>query len=61
MDGRFIVVGLTLVLPAVLMAATVAWYSTNPISMLILFAVMLFGCLYLISYSDAFSGTPSDS
>jgi len=60
-DGRFLVVGLTLALPAVLMAATVAWFSTNPISMLILLAVMLFGCLYLVSYSDAFSGTPSDS
>jgi len=60
-DGRFLVVGLTLALPAVLMAATVAWFSTNPISMLILLAVMLFECLYLVSYSDAFSGTPSDS
>jgi hypothetical protein len=59
-DGRFIVVGLTLVLPAILMAVTVGWYSTNPISMLILFSVMLLGCLYLLTYSEAFSRTPSD-
>lgn len=58
-DGRFIVVGLTIVLPAVLMVATVAWFSTNPISMLVLLSVALLGCLYLISYTDAFSGNPS--
>jgi hypothetical protein len=59
-DGRFIVIGLTLLLPAVLIGATVAWYHTNPISMLILFAVMLLGCLYLLTYSEAFSAIPSD-
>jgi hypothetical protein len=59
-DGRYIVVALALVLPAILMAITVAWFSTNPISMLILFSVMLLGCLYLLSYSDAFSGRPSE-
>jgi hypothetical protein len=58
-DGRIVVVGLTLVLPAILMGATVAWYSTNPISMLILFSVMLLGCMYLLSYTDAFSANPS--
>jgi hypothetical protein len=58
-DGRIIVVGLTLVLPAILMIATVEWFSTNPISMLILLSVMLLGCLYLLSYTDVFDGSPS--
>lgn len=57
MDGRIYVVALTLVLPAVLIAVTVAWYSTNPVSMLVLFSVMLLGSLYLLSYSDAFAPT----
>jgi hypothetical protein len=60
-DGRYLVVGLTLVLPAVLIAVTVAWFSANVVTMLILFAVMLVGCLYLLSYTDAFSGTANES
>lgn len=60
MDGRYLVIGLTLVLPAILMAMTVAWFSDNPISMLVLLSVMVFGCLYLVSYSDAFTGIPSE-
>ena len=59
MDGRFVVVGLTIVLPAVLMAMTVVWYSTNPISMLVLFSVMLLGALYLLSYADTYTSNPS--
>jgi len=59
-DGRFLVVGLTLVLPAVLIAATVAWFSTNPLALLALFSVMLLGSLYLLTYSDTFSAHPSE-
>lgn len=61
MDGRYIVVGLAILLPAVLMGVTVAWFSTNPLTMLVLFAVMLLGCVYLVSYSDTFSGNPADA
>ena len=59
MDGRIFVVGLTLILPAVLIGATVAWFSTNPVALLVLFSVMLLGALYLLSYSETFSPTPS--
>lgn len=59
MDGRAIVVGLTIVAPAVLMGVTVAWFSTNPFVMLLLFSTMLLGGLYLLSYGDTFSGRPS--
>ncbi len=55
MDGRIFVVGLTLVLPAILIAATVIWFSDNPLSMLVLFSVMLLGALYLVSYKDTYS------
>jgi hypothetical protein len=41
------------------MGMTVAWYSTNPISMLVLFSVMLLGGLYLLSYSETFAPTPA--
>lgn len=61
MDGRYFVVGLTLALPAVLVAVTILWFSANVITMLILFSVMLLGCFYLLSYTDAFSGTPAES
>lgn len=54
MDGRVFVVGLAIILPAVLIGATVAWYSDNPVSMLILFSVMLIGALYLVSYKDTY-------
>ena len=59
MDGRIVVVALTIVLPAILIGVTVGWYSTNPISMLILFSVMLLGSLYLLSYTETFSPTPA--
>lgn len=58
MDGRVIVVGLTIVLPAILLGVTVAWFATNPLSVLVLFAVMLLGAIYLLSYTDTSSGTP---
>ena len=59
MDGRYIVVALTLVLPAVLIGVTVAWFATNPITLLILCSVMLLGGLYLLSYRESFSGAVS--
>ena len=54
MDGRIYVVALAFVLPAKLMAVTVAWFSTNPISILILMAVMVLGGFYLLSYRATF-------
>lgn len=41
------------------MGVTVAWYATNPISMLILLSVMLLGAFYLLSYRGPFSTAPS--
>lgn len=59
MDGRFIVVALTLVLPAFLIGVTVAWFSTNPVALLVLFSTMLLGALYLLSYTETFGPRPA--
>lgn len=60
MDGRILVVALTIVLPAVLMGATIVWFATNPIAMLVLFSAMLLGGLYLLSYTETFGGRPAE-
>jgi hypothetical protein len=57
-DGRFLVVGLALILPAILIGVTVAWFSTNPLALLALISVMVLGAFYLLSYTNAFSETP---
>jgi hypothetical protein len=54
MDGRRIVVLVALLLPAVLLGVTVEYFSVNPVAILVLFAVMLAGVLYLLSYTDSF-------
>jgi hypothetical protein len=52
MDGRTQVVLLTLLLPAVLLGVTIAWFAMNPVSILILLVVMLAGVLYLQTYTE---------
>ncbi len=59
MDGRVTVALLTIVAPLVLMGVTVWLFATNPLTMLVLFSVILVGCLYLLSYRTTFSETPT--
>ncbi|MGI0054984.1 MAG: hypothetical protein ACREBT_02175 [Thermoplasmata archaeon] len=54
MDSRLLAVLLTLVLPAALIGVTVAFFNSNPLSMLGLFAVMIGGTFWLLSYTDSF-------
>ncbi len=54
MDGRHYTVLLLLVLPAVLMGVTVAFFSSNPLSIFVLLGVMLLGTFYLSSYTGSF-------
>lgn len=54
MDGRVITILLGLVLPAILIGVTTAYFSINPIAILVLISVMVAGCLYLLSYSESF-------
>ena len=53
MDGRIIVGGGALALPAALIGVTIARFSSNPLSLMILALVMLGGALYLATYDAA--------
>jgi hypothetical protein len=55
MDGRFVIVLGTLALPAVLLALTVAFFASNPVSIFVLIAVMLIGAIYLLTYRETVS------
>jgi len=54
MDGRVVTgIGL-LAAPTVLLGVTVAFYSSNPVTIFGLIAVMLVGALYLLTYRETF-------
>jgi len=54
MDGKLVTgIGL-LAVPAVLLGATVAWFSSNPVSIFALIALMLVGAFYLLTYRETF-------
>ncbi len=53
LSGRTSVALLVVVLPVVLIFVTVIWFSANPISLFGLFAVLVGGLAYLMTYSDA--------
>jgi len=55
MDGRLFTVLFALVLPAALMGVTIVWFASNPVSILALFAVMIAGGYYLLTYSESFA------
>lgn len=54
MDGRLLTVLLLFVVPAALIGVTVLDFSSNPVAIFTLLAVMLVGGLYLLTYSDSF-------
>jgi hypothetical protein len=54
MDGRLATGLLTLLLPAILIGVTYVDFGSNPLAILTLFAVMVMGCFYLISYREGF-------
>ena len=54
MDGRFWTLLLAIILPAALIGVTVAAFSSNPISILVLLTLMVGGVLYLLTYTDTF-------
>ncbi|HYB77614.1 MAG TPA: hypothetical protein VEE83_02890 [Thermoplasmata archaeon] len=55
MDGRLLTILLFLVLPAALIGLTIAEFSSNPVSIFALIAVMLVGTFYLLSYKETFA------
>ena len=55
MDGRWLTVLLLLVLPAALIGVTIEFFSSNPVSIFTLLAVMVIGALYLLTYTESFA------
>jgi hypothetical protein len=56
MDGRLATVLLGFVLPGILLAVTIEWFGTNPLTVLVLFSVIVGAAFYLLTYSDSFGG-----
>ena len=55
MDGRWFTVIALLIAPAVAIAATVAWFASNPVAIFTAFAAMIAGAFYLLTYTESFS------
>jgi len=55
MDGRLVTLLGLLVLPAALIGLTVAEFSSNPVAIFALLAVMIVGAFYLLSYTESFA------
>jgi hypothetical protein len=54
MDGK-LVTGLGfLALPAAVIGVTVAWFSSNPVTIFAMIALMLVGAFYLMTYRETF-------
>ncbi len=54
MDGKLLTLLLTIVLPAALIGVTIAYFGSNPLSIVGLLVVMVGGSFYLLSYTEAF-------
>ena len=55
MDGKLVTgVGL-IALPAALIGVTVAWFSSNPVAIFAMMALMLVGAVYLLTYRETFT------
>jgi hypothetical protein len=55
MDGRWVTALLLFVVPAVGIAATILWFSSNPIAILVALSAMILGAFYLLTYTESFA------
>ena len=55
MDGRLFTLLVFLAAPAVGIGATIAFFASNPISILLLIGVMIVGAFYLLTYRESFT------
>jgi hypothetical protein len=53
MDGRLLTVLLLLVVPAALIGVTVLEFSSNPVAIFALLALMVAGGFYLLTYTES--------
>ncbi|MGA9839759.1 MAG: hypothetical protein WBF81_07180 [Thermoplasmata archaeon] len=54
MDGRWFTVIFLLIVPSILIGATVVWFASNPIAILVEIGAMVLGAFYLLTYTDTF-------
>ena len=54
MDGRAYAALIGILAPFVLLVVTVLYFATNPLAVLGLFAAIVAGSLYLLSYTESF-------
>jgi hypothetical protein len=55
MDGKLVTGVVFLAAPAAVIGATVAWFGSNPVTIFAMFALMLCGAFYLMTYREAFA------
>lgn len=55
MDGRLLTALLLILVPAVLLGVTVIEFSSNPLAVFLLLAVMVLGAFYLLTYNESFA------
>jgi len=54
MNGRWLTVLLFWVVPTVGIAATVVWFSANPVAIMVCLSAIILGALYLLTYTERF-------
>jgi hypothetical protein len=54
MNGRWVTVLLLWVVPAVGIGATIAWFRSNPVSIMVCLGAIVLGALYLLTYTERF-------
>jgi hypothetical protein len=54
MDGKLVTAIGLLVVPAGLIGVTIAWFSSNPVAIFAMIALMLVGAFYLLTYRETF-------
>jgi|HubBroStandDraft_1064217.scaffolds.fasta_scaffold00738_21 hypothetical protein len=57
MNGRWVTVLLLWVVPAIAIGATVVWFSSNPVAIMIALTAIILGALYLLTYTEKFGAT----
>jgi hypothetical protein len=55
MDGRWLTVILLFLVPVAGIAATVVWFSSNPVAILVALGAMILGAFYLLTYTESFA------
>ncbi|MGI0070478.1 MAG: hypothetical protein ACRECT_00115 [Thermoplasmata archaeon] len=54
MDGRWVTFLLLFVVPAVGIGATVEWFHSNPVAIMVAVGALILGALYLLTYTESF-------